>query len=251
MRFLCLHGRGTNSHIFESQLAALRDRISPKHTFDFIDATLDCAPTPGVSDFYAPPYLCWYTRFDPLHIQQAHDHLWSVIDEDGPYDGVIGFSEGAALAASLLLRHEQMQNDPFITGFKEGYRRKTPFRVAIFFNCAIVLSPSEEIGCDISQAVLNQKERLVEFLQCKVDELVPVFGFPSSFANRITIPTLHIIGERDEFFDDSVQLAKLCRSEATQVFVHDGGHALPRVEMVLSQCAEQFEAVVALAAMGI
>jgi hypothetical protein len=33
----------------------------------------------------------------------VHDYVRAVVCQDGPYDGVIGFSEGAALAAALLL----------------------------------------------------------------------------------------------------------------------------------------------------
>ena len=43
MRFLCLHGMGTNSRIFEAQTAAIRYLLGSEHTFEFIDGAV---PTP-------------------------------------------------------------------------------------------------------------------------------------------------------------------------------------------------------------
>lgn len=38
--------------------------------------------------------------------QEALDYLYRIMEEDGPFDGIIGYSEGATVAATLLL-HEQ------------------------------------------------------------------------------------------------------------------------------------------------
>ncbi|KAF7133671.1 hypothetical protein CNMCM5793_004969 [Aspergillus hiratsukae] len=227
MHFLCLHGRGTNSDIFESQLAALRSRISPEHTFDFIDAEFDCPPAPGISDFYPSPYLGWHAQYDPPHVQAVHDYLWSVIREDGPYDGVIGFSEGAALAASLLLCHEHVH---LIDGSAQP--RDAPFKVAIFFNSVVMLSPSERIGSNITQSIQKVEDSYLEFLHVGSSDpqartLPAIFGFPPSFPSRIAVPTLHVIGEHDAFAEYSRAVAGLCRQEIAEVLVFDGGHELP------------------------
>ncbi|KAH8703110.1 EF-hand calcium-binding domain protein [Talaromyces proteolyticus] len=249
MRFLCLHGRGTNADIFESQLAALHSRISSEHTFDFIDAEFDCPPAPGIGDLFAPPYLCWYSQFDPTHIQTAHDYIRSTIEEDGPYDGVIGFSEGAALAASFLISL-QHRNDE-----SGGNQTDLLFKVAIFFNSAIVLSPSKTLGSNITQWIAKSRAQLIEFIHCnpkEFEKLPDTFGFTSiclsSFKSRIAIPTLHVIGERDGFVDDARQLVEFCCKQTAEVFVHSGGHELPRDEATLDRFATRFEAVIALAA---
>lgn len=36
----------------------------------------------------------------------AMDYLYDIMEKDGPFDGIIGYSEGATVAATLLL-HEQ------------------------------------------------------------------------------------------------------------------------------------------------
>jgi hypothetical protein len=53
-----------------------------------------------------------------------------VIEEEGPFDGVLGFSQGSSIAASLMLDHEI--NHP---------RDPPPFSFAILFSCFMVVSP--------------------------------------------------------------------------------------------------------------
>lgn len=42
---------------------------------------------------------------DTESAKQALDYVQDVMVEDGPFDGIIGFSEGAAIGLALLLRH--------------------------------------------------------------------------------------------------------------------------------------------------
>lgn len=56
--------------------------------------------------------------------QRAMDYLYQIMEKEGPFDGIIGYSEGAAVAATLLL-HEQRR---FL---REG--RKPMLKCALFF----------------------------------------------------------------------------------------------------------------------
>jgi len=56
--------------------------------------------------------------------QEALNYLYRIMEDDGPFDGVIGYSEGATVAATLLL-HEQRRLET------EG--REPMFKCAIFF----------------------------------------------------------------------------------------------------------------------
>lgn len=56
--------------------------------------------------------------------QEALDYLYRIIDEEGPFDGIIGYSEGATVAATLIL-HEQKRYET------EG--REPTFKCALFF----------------------------------------------------------------------------------------------------------------------
>ena len=54
MRFLCLHGMGTNAQIFEAQLAQIRSQLVGQHEFVFVDGEVECEPAPGKFCTYSP-----------------------------------------------------------------------------------------------------------------------------------------------------------------------------------------------------
>jgi hypothetical protein len=83
------------------------------------------------------PFYCWYTRVEPEHIQTAHELVHEIIEEEGPFDGVIAFSQGAALALSLLM-HQELNNP--------GDRPL--FSFAALFSCPIVLSPDTKLNLE-------------------------------------------------------------------------------------------------------
>ena len=253
---------------------------------------------------------------------EAHTFLRSVIEEDGPYDGIIGFSQGASLAASLLLCYEHQRAE--VTDRSEV---ETPFKVAIFFNSVMLFSPSAEIGSDITAQIRQQEEKYMGFLtgdtqtqgistasssrsETRSSSPVPetatavadtagsseikwrmpqwsssttsltslssdsssseepsrevkiarkmsvatesirllktptVFGFPPvTFNHRISIPTMHVIGQDDDFAEHSRTLVDLCLEEKAEVLVVDGGHDLPRSKLALQRCAQLFDMV--------
>lgn len=222
--------------------AALSSRISAEHTFDFVDAEVDCPPAPGVGEFYPGPYIGWFPSYEPSSVKQIQENLRQIIEEDGPYDGVIGFSEGAALAAGLLLSDEYFHRDP-------------TFKVAIFFNSVMVFSPSEMVGVNISPTMRNQFDKFSSYLHgsdsepSSPDGIPDVYGFTTGWDTRISVPTLHVIGSADVFCDTSRELAKLCSNKST-IMIHDGGHELPRGEAYLARCGELFESTVSLGLVG-
>lgn len=253
-------------------LAALSSRLSSHHSFDFLDGQFECPPAPGISELFPSPYLAWYSDYETQSIQRVHEFLLSVIEEDGPYDGIVGFSEGAAVAASLLLSDEQNA---------EMSGEDLKFKVAVFFNGVMVFSPSSNIGRDMTAEVRKQEEDLVYFLNgidtppmVDIEEQDSssdyssspeefqatrkvvttsgnIFGFEAdSCPSRISIPTLHFIGRDDQFAEHGRNLVKLCGSEMAEVMVFDGGHELPRRKGDLDTSAELFELVITLASVG-
>ena len=82
-----------------------------------------------------------------------------MIEEDGPYDGIIGFSQGASLAASLLLCHEHTRSS------LSDEQPDPLFKVAIFFNAVMLFSPSRDIGSEITEAIKLQEEKHMGFLK--------------------------------------------------------------------------------------
>lgn len=88
-------------------------------------------------DFVKGPYYCWYEGLSSPQCQEAHDTITETIKEEGPFDGVIGFSQGASLALSFMLHHEL--HNPGLP---------CPFRFALLFCANLVISPDPKFNQD-------------------------------------------------------------------------------------------------------
>jgi len=120
--------------------------------------------------------------------------LRSYLSSHGPFDGILGFSQGAGLAAMHIVREGMSpvrQGDP-------------PFKCAIFISSIAVPDPT---AFDLRGEI--------RFLDPEVDK------------ELIQIPTVHIWGAKDELNQGSQVLKKLCVQSMASVFIHDGDHEIP------------------------
>ena len=124
----------------------------------------------------------------------ALDDLDKYVAQEGSFDGVMGFSQGAALAAMLLIRHHSSPRSE-----SDG-----PFQFAVFI-CAAV--PHKEAAL---------RRGMVEFLDPAID------GQP------VKIPVTNIIGGKDPHICNGITLGHLCQERGKVVFDHGGGHEIPR-----------------------
>lgn len=133
-------------------------------------------------------YFDYFEEDSAASLLKALNDLDNYVEIQGPFDGVIGFSLGAMLAATLLIRRARIL-------------APVPFKLAIFFS-----------GCPPSDP-----DGLVEgqFRAIHAGEL-------------IKIPTAHVWGsvERGEA-DWPPALRDTCARELREEFVHDGGHEVP------------------------
>ena len=66
----------------------------PKHfSYDFVDAECDCTAADGVEGIFPGPYMCYYPVPTTTNVKSAHEYVWDIINEDGPFDAVMGFSQ--------------------------------------------------------------------------------------------------------------------------------------------------------------
>ncbi|KAF2215725.1 hypothetical protein CERZMDRAFT_89976, partial [Cercospora zeae-maydis SCOH1-5] len=71
---------------------------------------------------------------------EAYELLYDVIEDDGPFDGILGFSHGGTLASGFIMHHMAMRpSEPL------------PFRCALFFNA---LPPFRKVGIAFSSLQL-------------------------------------------------------------------------------------------------
>jgi predicted esterase len=119
---------------------------------------------------------------------EAYDMLYETIEEDGPFDGILGFSHGGALATGFIAHHAT--HNPYGSPL---------FRCAVFFNS---LPPFR----------MNEEQ-------------IPVFE--KGLEGKIKIPTLHVMGNKDFVYKYSLNLYDLCDLKSSAHLVHDKGHEIP------------------------
>jgi predicted esterase len=118
-RILCLHGGGASAIIFRIQTYRLRRQLQQHFRFIFIDAPHESTPGPGVLPVFegAGPFFEWASWQHTEDGRTAEARETAVVElldralaqqEDGeaPFVGIMGFSQGARVAAGLLLRKQ-------------------------------------------------------------------------------------------------------------------------------------------------
>ncbi|EER25594.1 hypothetical protein D8B26_000092 [Coccidioides posadasii str. Silveira] len=117
-RILCLHGGGTNARIFKSQCRVVSRMLEPYFRFAYAEAPFDSMPGPDVVSVYADygPFKRWLPEHDEVEdragIEAINNSIKTAMIEDdrsgatGPWVGLLGFSQGAKLAASLIFRQQ-------------------------------------------------------------------------------------------------------------------------------------------------
>ncbi|EAL72836.1 DUF341 family protein [Dictyostelium discoideum AX4] len=108
LRILCLHGYKQNAVAFRSKTAVLRKSLKDIAEFIYVDAPHMVDESKGSSSWWraskdGKEYRGW---------EQTLDYLRNVFETQGPFDGVIGFSQGAVLA-SLICSISSLNNDNY------------------------------------------------------------------------------------------------------------------------------------------
>lgn len=128
---------------------------------------------------------------------KAIDDLEDYVRSDGPFEGVMAFSQGAGLAATLMIR--KYKKDPI------GQRLSPLFKCAIFFCGAVPEDP-----CVVAQGNVRR------LMRAEDDGEV------------IEIPTAHIWGKNDQLYPNfGPVLSGLCKKSVRAHLLHEGGHEVP------------------------
>ncbi|KAK6737877.1 hypothetical protein RB195_020153 [Necator americanus] len=135
LRILCLHGYRQNDVLFREKTGSLRKQFKKYADFEFI-----CAPlVPNVdSEDRGDVRGWWFSREDnqfssrdicsiATGFEQSVSIVRDYVHSNGPFDGILGFSQGASMT-HLLLAMEQLGEISL------------GFRFAIFFSSFLSLS---------------------------------------------------------------------------------------------------------------
>lgn len=186
--------------------------------------------------------------------------LTEIIEEDGPFDGVLGFSQGGSLAVAYLLQHEiDHPNEPppfkfaaifsSVIGFttNESYCRTLIENLSDGEISALSEFPEGDFSALSAEAktlfkpMANALHSGVEggFLPTHPDQAVfkrgdtsqiPRILHPSLVQQRVRVPTIHVVGKKDQelMLEQSSLMYQLCDPALSKWLEHSGGHDVPR-----------------------
>ncbi|KAF2969145.1 hypothetical protein GQX73_g4382 [Xylaria multiplex] len=131
-KILCLHGSGTSAAIFRIQAIRLSRILQSHFELVYVDGFIDTPPGPGVLPFFEgmEPYKRWLTDKDG-HEENPWPDLGKLVElfnRNGPFVGIIAFSQGAK-AATYLLRWLEQRGQQL--DFAALFGGTVPFRLKI------------------------------------------------------------------------------------------------------------------------
>ncbi|KAI1351471.1 hypothetical protein F5Y01DRAFT_325291 [Xylaria sp. FL0043] len=233
MRVLCLHGPNQSGKVFQEQLSAVLSVVQDMEkdvSFEFVDAPIHCAASSSdgqaVYKFFEAPIIAAFST--------AREWLTRKLTTDGPYDGVIGFSQGATLLSSYMLYRQWYD-----------YEDPTPFKFAIFISGSLSLVVLKSLGVLVPVAAervveeteLRRQAGLGPFLPHVLFARQAMFNSDECFGLnlnsvplelKIRIPTIHVWGVDDPSFPTSIHLAGLCDPYIRKIYTHSGAHEIPQ-----------------------
>ncbi|KAL2069228.1 hypothetical protein VTL71DRAFT_15566 [Oculimacula yallundae] len=270
MRILCLHGFGSSGAILERQMSNLRRELDPIFELVFVDGPFESERGPGVSEYQTGPYFSHTQGYSPADIAQAVRNVEETLEDQGPFDGIFGFSQGSALTLSYLYQ-QQAAGVPVVIKF------------ACLFSTAMPCSPDASLGLTIisklrateynitnpsggeGQRLTNKEREFVEILQETVVDAtlrdsrfpwtdldvyrhgeldaIPRILYSSVLAEKLRVPTIHVWGRND--FEYMIKMAELsrsiCEDSTSKTVVHSGLHDMPKKRSEIKAVLRQID----------
>lgn len=199
LRVLCLHGYHGNADVLRDQMSTLTSGLEPMAEFVFVDAPSRANGDFGwwhavqdVQRFDADPGVTIYKGW-----RNTYDWIISLFKSEGPFDGVFGFSQGAALAGLLAgLRS---------TDGKPSEHAPLAFDFAIMTGGFLANDPS----------------------------LARLYTSTASY----DLPSVHIIGRSDSVVPSRHSRMLASKFNKPLVLEHDGGHVIAAKPEIRAQVA--------------
>lgn len=118
MKFLCLHGYQQSAAIMQSETSFLKNIFKQtvggeEVSFFYPSAPFPSAPTPSNE-----PTFAWWPNDPAAREIETFQYLSKILDQEGPFDGIVGFSQGGSvgsLIAAFLERPPSARPPNFTT----------------------------------------------------------------------------------------------------------------------------------------
>ncbi|KAJ5158407.1 uncharacterized protein N7500_008058 [Penicillium coprophilum] len=232
-RILCLHGGGTNAVIFRMQCRVLEKRLGRSFRLVYAQAPFTSTePGPDVTSVYRNygPFRLWFCDHNMSKVLTSRD-VATAIDASlalamaaddakgatGDWVGLLGFSQGAKAAASILYRQQMCG--------------MTNFRFAILFagrGPLVWLMPD-----------LPQPQGLVDAATPFTHTLSP-WHTMSSDEHMLRLPTVHVHGVNDPGLEHHRDLLRdYCDPLQATLLEWAGDHRMPIKSRDVEAVAQQ------------
>lgn len=235
MKILMLHGYTQNGPLFHAKTRALEKHLQksfPDLLLSYPTGPMQLKPSdiPGFDptsseDPDSIEAYGWWRRSntaDPpeyVGLETGLETVAKILESEGPFDGVIGFSQGACMAA-------------MVASLLEGESRKQAFAKAQSKSPLAISFPAPF-------------ERLVhpplKFCAAYSGFRAPGDRYRGFYEEpHIQTPVCHFVGSLDSVVDESRTQALIDAaggSEKTQVVIHPGGHFVPSGKQYLDTIA--------------
>ncbi|KAH0531443.1 hypothetical protein TsFJ059_000272 [Trichoderma semiorbis] len=242
MKVLCLHGAFGSASTFKVQLGIFTDAAQRTGVeFKWINGFTEAIPPAGFNDYFGAPPLYRFMdvdgtselekiivrirdlpqgespeetmrkliadkeQFTTPAVTLALDRLLQLLDEDPEIDGILGYSEGATVAATLILEEQRL--------FREQGRPRR-IKSAIFF---AGWPPVRIVDGRVQTLLADEHDEMID------------------------IPTCHVVGCNDPYIHGAIALYGMCDEDMAILFDHGKGHTVPRDELTVKELAETIE----------
>ncbi|KAL6232509.1 hypothetical protein BDW75DRAFT_247135 [Aspergillus navahoensis] len=245
-RILCLHGGGTNARIFRMQCRVLERSLHTTFRFVYAEAPFAAQPGSDVTSVYKDhgPFKAWLrcTAADPNRSAQEVVEMinlsiaTAMYDDDmrgatGEWVALLGFSQGAKVAASILYAQQTLQQ-------RLGERAVTwpHFRFAVLMAGR---GPLVWLLPEMSGVPSSVPMGLVDAACPSMLSSEP--GLPDdSIEHVLRLPTVHVHGLRDPGLSLHRRfLRSYCQPVSTSLVEWEGEHRVPNKSKDVTAVVDQ------------
>lgn len=224
LRVLCMHGYRTNAAVMRDQTRGLRRALEPHAEFVFLEGPIEArGPSEAVLEQrYAAskPFFEWgaFKELRPPNGSRAEDNSDEQHGDGGWYHEYTDFER---LVAFMDERLPALGPIDAVVGFSQGAQMATALSMWYlhhhgkrWWKCAVLVCGPRVRGVAVR----------------------PAFEHPDGSPKRVPIPSVHIVGKQDQWYQGCIEMAGMYEDHPEgapapkAVFEHDTGHRFPSGE---------------------
>ncbi|KAJ4415839.1 hypothetical protein N0V82_007099 [Gnomoniopsis sp. IMI 355080] len=228
------------------QTAGIRSLLEPEFEFEFVEGRwphLEGNWSLHTVDFSKSNLYGYYNGLDIEDILATENELRQVIEEHGPFDGLMGYSQGGSMAAQIAIR--MLTENPYATA------QELPIKFLVLINsavppCIMPLDGQEITSIPIEEAPILQMlfdifkanpadytdkarpAKLANGRKVLANDTHYMTFFDAKWDGQVlNMPSLHItgLGDHPEYGQNLYQLAE---PRLAEHIGHVFGHDFPR-----------------------